>query len=525
MSFLSQMTTLHWVITGGALLCAVFYWWIRSNQPVWFDFLYSFPIPMFGHIGKLGKLKKDTSSLENSNFWGAHGMPTPEVTLCSEYAAVMKYVQSQISFERANEYLALINQRDTKPMAWWALAILFVLTVAEAMGTGFLMAPFISSEMSSSQIGYAGWILAVAMAIMLLILTHHAGKVLKKKSLIKKNMGKLVGDAPPDGVENHGPITVDQDQSVDSGKTARARFYLRALANHDRGSLHSVYAVCVLLALVLAMVFVVRWEGIKKQNTIEVVQMEKSGIGDSGASGNPFASADQQADPPDVVKSQAQSRKKIALEIGSENLGQGFGAAFLLALIYLLTQAAGAKFAFESAFIAEGEKAYQLTRGETDYRNYHAKYILPFESRADSRLAELRRYFSSVTSEYKKNPPTVTFRQFLQRRQSEMLSSHQENIHSASAVAAGNVSWQAPTATRATEALPANASAISEYHEAAGQIMSLPGSERGSALEAWLDKHGKEHTEGLLAAISALKEARKAALESPGSKFANLLMD
>lgn len=521
MSFFDQMTTMHWVIAGSVLFFATFYWWIRSNQPVWFDFLYSFPIQLFGHIGKLKRLKKNTHSVENRNSWESNGMPPAEYTLCNEYAAAMKCAQSHVVFKRAKEYLRLTYQSDIKPMALWTFAVLFVLTIAEAMGTGFLMAPFISSEMSSSQIGYAGWVLAVAMAIILLLLTHHAGKSVKKINSIKHALGDMDQNAKPRDLDCDNPISVDMDQDVDEGKSGEARFYRRVVKLKDRGSYGPVIGVVVLLTLVLSMVFVVRWEGIKKQNTLEVVQMEKNGIRDSGADSgsNPFASSDSQAVPPDVAKSQEQSREKVAKEIGAANLGQGFGAAFLLALIYVLTQAAGFWFAFETAFVGEGEKAYELTRGEPDYQSFHAKYISPYEARAESRLAELRRHFSSVLTEYGRKPATMMFREFIQKRQDEINGLHREQLESASRVRPTPA--PSPVITLATLV----DSAVGEYDGAARQIMDLPESEREAALEFWLDENGKKHTQGILAAISAFKEARKAAAEASKNKFANLLKD
>lgn len=521
MSFLDQMTTLHWVIVGGALLCAAFYWWTQANKPVWFDFLYSFPVPLFGHIGKLRRLKKNTEQVENRASWDATGMPPPEHTLCNEYAGAMKIAQNPIVFNRAKEYLRLTYQSDIKPMALWAFIVLFVLTIAEAMGTGFLMAPFISSEMSSSEIGYAGWVIAVAMAIMLLLLTHHAGKSAKRYHSIKQALGSLDRNGKPRDLDDDNPISVDMDQDIDKGKSGEARFYRRVVKLRDRGSLAPTVAVLVLLTLVLAGVFGIRWSGIKKQNTLEVVQMEKNGVGASGADsgGNPFAAADSQALPPDIVKNQQESRDKVAKEVGAADLGQGFGAAFLLALIYLLAQASGFWFAFETSFVGEGDTAYKLTRGEPDYQSYHAKYILPYEARAESRLAELRRHFSSVLTEYGRNPATMTFRQFLHRRQDEINGIHKTQVE--------NSRVREPGGARASDPQPV--AVENEYAQAAAKILDLPKGDRLAAMEAWLDDNGKKHTEGLMAAISALKEVRKAAAAKEAealaarNNFANIL--
>jgi len=522
---ISQMTTLHWVILAITLLVGMFYWWRRSHEPAWFDFLYNFPIPMFGHIGKLKRLKGNTEQVANRQSW-INGMPSPENSLCGDYNSVMKRAKSLESFRRAQEYLRLSYQSDISPMPFWKFTVLFALTIAEAMGTGFLMAPFISSEMSSAQIGYAGWVLAVALAILLLVLTHHAGKSAKKIVSLKHALGTLDKNARPHDLTDDSPISASSPQEIDEGKSGESRFYRRVVKLKDRGSWAPTVGVVVLLSLVLAMVFMVRWEGIKKQNTLEVAQMEKSGAADSSAdSGNPFSTisgGDANALPPDVVKNQQQARDKVAKEVGAADRAQGFGAAILLAGIYLLTQAAGFWFAFEHAFVGEGQRAFDMTMGEPDYQSYHSKYIHPYESRAESRLAELRRHFGSVIPGYGQNPSTMTFRQYVQDRQNEIEAKPAATIPP---TAAYTHAPAAPVASVDTPTASPSPSVASVDHDAAAEtIMALPEAERGAAIANWLKSNGVDHKDRLKDALARFKE-RKAGMDMLDDEFLNLAKD
>ena len=360
------------------------------------------------------------------------------------------------------------------------------------------------------------------MAILLLVLTHHAGKSAKKRVSIKHALGTLDKNAKPHDLIDDGPISVSSPQDIDEGKSGEARFFRRVVKMKDRGSWVPTIGVVVLLALVLTMVFVVRWEGIKKQNTLEVVQMEKNGVSDSSAeSGNPFASTggDASALPPDVAKSQQQAREKVAKEVGAADLGQGFGAAILLAGIYLLTQAAGFWFSFEHAFVGEGKRAFDLTMGEPDYQSYHSKYIHPYESRADARLAELRRHFGSVIPGYGHNPSSMTFRRYVHDRQSEIEVMPDATNYVPPDPSTARIVAQVPASVVQTQSIPSV-----DYDAAAESIMILPEMDRGAAIGNWLKMNGVEHKDSLKAALASFKE-RKAAMSMVDDEFLSLAKD
>ena len=95
-----------------------------------FDFLYAFPIPLFGQIGKLKQLKTDTRGIHEDTWRNDQaGMPDPELRLCKDYyAAFGENISSKPVFENAYDYLVHSYQTDTRPMALWQHALLIALT-------------------------------------------------------------------------------------------------------------------------------------------------------------------------------------------------------------------------------------------------------------------------------------------------------------------------------------------------------------------------------------------------------------
>lgn len=488
------------------MLVSMFIWWTRANESAWFDFLYNFPVRAFGHIGKLKELKGNTEQVTARQSW-SYGMPSPEGMLCNDYQSVMKQSNSPLVFNRAKDYLRLTYQNDVRPMPGWAWTVIVALMIAESMGTGFLIAPFVASEMNGSQVEYAGWILAVVFAVGLLFATHTAGVSARKIMAIKHSIGNLDKNGRPHDMDSAEAITPSMDQDIDKGKSAEARYFRRAVKMKDRGSWLPTISAGALLAVVLCVVFFVRYDGIKKQNTIEVAQMEESSAASPGAgdSSNPFAAAT--AAPAEVTASQQQARQRVAKEVGAASLAQGFGATILLSIIYLLAQAAGFGFAYKHTFVGEGSDAYRLTMGMPDYQSYHAKYVLPYEGRAEARLAELRRHLTSVLPEYAKNPSAVTFRQYVNNNQTESLRDTMRQA-AVSAQAMADASVAAPVSTPVA---PAAQSIASDYAVAAESIMSSPEAERSNAMKLWLTENGAKHAPGLKDAIAAYK-AQKASL-------------
>ncbi|MDA8050939.1 MAG: hypothetical protein M0002_13205 [Rhodospirillales bacterium] len=433
----------------------------------WFDFLYGFPVPLSGQVGKLARLKSDARSLAGSA-WREDplGMPDPERRLCADYyAAFGENISSKPVFENAYAYLVHSYQSDTRPMALWQHVLLIALTLAEAAGTGFLLAPWVSQEMSAAQIGYVGWIIAFAFAFGMLILTHSAGRSYKKAALFRSVVGKKDLDTPA----HIRPISLSMPQEADAAQAPEARFIARVSKGaNDRGSLWPTIATVLVLAAALAFIFYIRWEGIKETETHQVVQLEHHGI--SSSSSNPFAAMNSGTSaslPPAVAQAQQQARDRVAQAIAREQAGQGFGAAALLSFIYIMTQSAGFLFSYQHAFLGDGERAFELTRGESHYETYVRAVASPYLHRGEARLAELRQYLTGHIPEYAEQPARASFMDFYARKQGEKL--RQEDLSGLVQQTDATGAMPSASAARSTRAAGAALDVTDEELRAAAQ--------------------------------------------------------
>ena len=230
-------------------------------------------------------------------------------------------------------------------------------------------------------------------------------------------------EAEPEGYERGKDVSFDSDQFADKGKSQQVRFYARLEGKRDRGGYGWTISVVAALLVVFALVFAGRWYGIKHENTLQTVQMEKNGVGVD--SSDPFASAGADngnvpaaAQPvlPDVAQAQAESRKKVADSLGSDMLGQGFAASALLSMLYLLVQGLGFAFAHSHSFFQRGGDAYERTRGESSYESYLNKYFWPYAHLAEARLSNLRAHFARGNESYSNAMPTLSFDEYCIKR-------------------------------------------------------------------------------------------------------------
>lgn len=371
----------------------VFLYWLRADNFRYAMFAYrnrwAFGSDFRGRLAELSNQADDDKEDE-------YGLVAAEKTLCSDFAAIIagskNATVSQKQFERAREYLNITGQNDVHPPGFLAKFGLFLLILAESAGTGYVLAPWMSTEITPSQANLAAGILAVAVAIVLAILTHTAGSMLAQYVRFKRKAGGSEGDAKSLSLAD------DQRQDayyIDKSRTAwtvkqnpnRMRFANRV---QDPGSM-GIFVTALSASLIIAImvgIFVIRVEGVNQASEKQIVSIEQNGV--SGGGGNPFASVNDPSLPPDVVQAQQQSRKNVATSLSSAYEHEGVAASFILALIYLVTQFTAFIIAYLSAFSGQGKVAYDFTMGMTSFDTFKAKYLDDKIKRVDSLFAELR---------------------------------------------------------------------------------------------------------------------------------------
>lgn len=418
----AYMANLIWAVplTVAAVLTSFMLWMKYTNDLWWTDFWVVFPF-----IGKMNKWKQDVHDLSTPSAWAHEGMPAAERQLCSTYldSSVKKHpIATEQIFHNAQEYLKITHQTGITPTSSWMWLLLIVLTVAEAAGTGLLIAPFVASEITGNQMIWIGYVIALVMAAGLLGLTHFAGSQANKHGTIRNHLGNI-GRAHDDLLTES--IDCGDNQSKDEiilgkdrAQTAKIRFSNRVLDGaHDRGSLVWVFVVLVVLAALLSGVTWMRVEGIKIQMTKQTAEQAQSGT----SSANPFAGIPGMpgVSVPDSVNTDAAaSDKAVHTELNSEQFSQGLAGAIVLALIYLITQGLGFLHALKHSFVGTGRKAYDLTRGETSYKSYESKYVMPWINKAQKRLEQLRTRLKE-NGDYRKAPSTMTCLAYFHQQQAD----------------------------------------------------------------------------------------------------------
>lgn len=404
---------------------AYWYWGLRDNIN-FADF--------WARHWLIRKWRKQTVGLENRNSWEKEGLPPTEKELCDYYLRHVKGVR-QNDFENASRYLALTHQSATRPMAFWALIILFVLTAAEASQTGAFVAPFVSRLATGNEITWITYAIALVLAIVLLVMTHKAGKDWRKREAIKKNIGNW--DSSDTGHYKRG-VTSGEDQSVDEFESPSVRFANRVLDGaHDRGSMGAVVFVAVVIIVLMVAIFGGRIYQNESLNAAQATDQTTIPTGCAPASGSastsstdPFSNVSNSSNatakvsvpgfsasvslPADVNCSAQTATNNANKQINDDEDGANLFASIILALIYLVTQAVGFFFSYQSAFYGDGKIAYEITLGEASYSTYETHYITPTFLRAGALLTKLRGELGRRVRDYGLNPSTLNIREYFQ---------------------------------------------------------------------------------------------------------------
>ena len=497
-----------------AAVVTVFFVWKRYTDDLWWaDFWVCVPL-----VGKMRRWKQQTHGIENVATWRDAGLPPAEESLCSTYIDKLPKVDQKV-FERASEYLKITHQNGRSPMSAVMFGALILLTIAEAAGTGMLIAPFVASEITGNQMVWIGYVIATVMAVGLLGLTHAAGAAVYKRSAIKKALGSV--NATVEGYTGH-KISSGDDQQIDKDASPKVRFGSRVLEGaHDRGSLVVPIVAITLLAVLLAGITWMRIKGLQIEMTNHVADHGQLA---AGGGSNPFPAVpglDASTPlPTDVADSSRAAQQNVDHELSSEMFSQGIAGAIVLAIIYVITQALGFFQAFGSSFIGDGKNAYRQTYGHTSFQSYQAKHIKPALDRGNMRLTELRAHLGREVPKYRENVSKISCRDYYDRKVREE-ARPAADVDQVQHFEAPRVS--PPPAKRAQEAITPEPVNVAQAAEAlplfndvariAERILDEPDQERRKVILDIAAEGSAERRSSILADVQALKAHRKAAAE------------
>jgi hypothetical protein len=402
---LTLIRTYELVLIGLVLITTLFIWWkARSSDFYWTDFKYAFPF--FGTISRAIR-RKDLSYDEK-------GLSPDERHLLVDYSSNISAIDRR-RFKNAYTFLLLAKQADRRPAPVWTLPLLFILLTAEALGFSFLLAPFISAEITSNQAEVIGIIVAFVLAIIAAGLTHRAGEQMYESGLIKK-MRRVAENQTPKVPLYAKQIENDVDQSLDEGQHDVTRFGNRVLDTvEDRGPKWAIIAaICYILAIAVVST-VVRYENLHLGLT---EQSADQGSGSTAAT-NPFASAgngDTSSLPPDVEKSAQAASQRVHSEETGERLLRGIAGIAGLGVIFVFTQVFSTSIGLQFGHLRRNrvKAAFENgTMGFSSYDDYEKNELAPKIRRAEMRLQQLRK---GLYHDSQRSSSSMTFSDWLDQK-------------------------------------------------------------------------------------------------------------
>ena len=394
-----------------AVVLVVYLFWVRRTQEFyWNDFWYA--LPGFGKLRKSIR-RKDLNPVRD-DVTGNNSTAAEQELLTTYFNHIG--IVSRERFQRAYQFLLLAKQADRRPMPGWGMPFLFILLVAEALGFGLLLAPFVASEITPNSAQVIGFVIAFVMAIIAAGLTHAAGQEVYETALIRK-MRKVANDKKTALYKT--AIANDVDQDVDRGEDDVTRFGNRILESvEDRGSRKLMVFAAAFVVIVLCASTVLRYENLRlavTQQTALSGNPDAAGAA-TGSNGNPFAAAPGGNLPPDVTQNAADAQKTVQAEENYEQILGGTAGIIGLGVIFLFTQVYSTSLGIQWGHIKRRrvEAAFQRgTLGYSSYEDYKRHLLDPRLRRTERRLQQLR---SGLFGDSHTAPSTFTFASWMEAK-------------------------------------------------------------------------------------------------------------
>jgi hypothetical protein len=373
-------------------------WVRRTKEFYWTDFWYAFPL--FGGLAR---------SIRAKNLHPVRDDVTGEAITPAQQALISTYfnqigVITRTRFHRAYRFLLLAKQSDRRPLPIWGIPILFMLLVAEALGFGMLLAPFIAAEITPDAAELIGFAIAFVMAIIAAGLTHAAGAEFYESGLIAK-MRRIANNSkiPLYRIA----IANDQDQELDHADDDVTRFGNRVLESaEDKAGRKFIVSALLFVLVVLGASSLLRYENLRLAVT------QQTALQTPPAGANPFAAPG--ALPPDVAANAQSAARNVQVEEASEQLLGGAAGIVGLGVIFVFTQIYAMTLGIRYGHLerARIKSAYRNgTAGYSSYEDYKRHVLDPRVRRTERRLQQLK---NGLFNDSQTAPSALTFGRWLE---------------------------------------------------------------------------------------------------------------
>ncbi len=522
------LTLLLVVVALGTL----FVIWSRYTHSLWGKDFWVW-LPVFGKMAKWSKMTTgiDNPDTERSHAAGAthadSALTTPaERSLFQYYADGLK-VASPRQFNNYREFLILSDQNGRKPMVFFLWVVLALLTVAEAIGTGLLIAPILSQDITPNMAVVVGSVIALAIAAIALMITHGAGEDLFRNGLltqVRKTYDEQSGFFDRNGVrlKNLDRVPPENDQSIDAQNSSIARLAARigattkpSMANRY---LRMVFAVVFIVVFGLGTTFYRHYMFNQEQdaahsglNSAATAAPNYQSMFSGGGSGN---AASGNLPLPDAVSSAAQqSQQQAQNAIQGDARKANDAGIIILTLIYVFTQVIGILTGYKYSFFnGDAEKAYHGTHGEMSYADYRSNVLDPVAQRAESRMEQLRANLARANPRFRDHAKRFSFIQAVTERIEEQPPTAPSSAPIAAVTSTVAPVTQDPPPLAVMPAAPTvtGTAAPLDFHALATHILAQDKAAQRAAMEAVFAQYGMtpEQKRQLADAIKSIKAQR-----------------
>jgi len=387
---------------GICVVLIIFLIWVRRTKEFyWTDFWYAFPW--------LGGLHK---SIREKNLHPVRDDITGETITPAQQALIATYfnqigVITRERFHRAYRFLLLAKQSDRRPMPFWGLPILFLLLLAEGLGFGMLLAPFIAAEITPDAAEIIGFAIAFVMAIIAAGLTHAAGAEFYESGLIAK-MRRIANNKKI--LLYRTALANDEDQELDRDDDDVTRFGNRVLESaEDKAGRKFIVSALLFVLVVLGASSLLRYENLRLAVTQQSALQAQSGGAALGS--NPFAAP--AGLPPDVAQNAQDVQQQVQVEEVSEQLLGGVAGIVGLGVIFVFTQIFAMTLGIRYGHLerARIKAAYKNgTMGYSSYEDYKRHVLDPRVRRTERRLQQLK---NGLFNDSQTPPSSLTFNHWL----------------------------------------------------------------------------------------------------------------